>query len=342
MEFPVTYKPLTLNTFSDREYAITPIRYEDRFAIMKWRNEQMYHLRQRELLTPANQETYYSTVVKELFNQSFPSQLLFSYMKGEECIGYGGLVHINWEDRTGEVSFIMNTQLEEKEFRLHWSTYLKLLKKVAFDQLTFKSIFTYAYNLRPHLYPVLESNGFKLKERLKEEIHIEGKGIDVLIHECGNPMDLLSTRRSEAEDMELIYQWSNDELVRSQSFNSNPISMEGHKHWYSQKLANPNSLLLMNEFEGTPAGLVRFELEGEHSVIGILVGKEHRGKGLSFRMLKKSTEYYFSQFSQPVLAYIKETNKASIRAFEKAGFTFYKETTVNEFPTFVYKIEKNG
>ena len=41
---------------SDGQYKIVPIRYEDRFDIMKWRNEQMYHLRQSKPLTEEDQE----------------------------------------------------------------------------------------------------------------------------------------------------------------------------------------------------------------------------------------------------------------------------------------------
>ena len=32
--------------------------------------------------------------------------------KKNNCIGYGGLVHINWIDKNAEISFIMNTELE--------------------------------------------------------------------------------------------------------------------------------------------------------------------------------------------------------------------------------------
>ena len=85
--------------------------------------------------------------------------------------------------------------------------------------------------------------------------------------------------------------------------------MEGHTKWYKQKLKNSNSLLLINEYDGQSAGLVRFEVEEDHSVIGILIAKEQRGKGLSYRMLIKSVSHYFDHFNQPVLAYIKETNE---------------------------------
>ena len=123
---------------------------------MTWRNEQIYHLRQPTPLTPELQEIYFNQIVAPLFEQDQPNQILFSYLKNDKCIGYGGLVHINWIERTAEVSFIMETSLERDEFDLHWSTYLYLLKKIAFEELKLRSLHTYAYDLRPFLYPTLE------------------------------------------------------------------------------------------------------------------------------------------------------------------------------------------
>ncbi|GAK91039.1 putative ribosomal-protein-serine acetyltransferase [Nonlabens ulvanivorans] len=49
--------------------------------IMKWRNEQMYHLRQAEKLTEQSQDSYFKNVVSKLFEQEKPNQLLFSFLK---------------------------------------------------------------------------------------------------------------------------------------------------------------------------------------------------------------------------------------------------------------------
>ena len=117
------------------DYSIVPLRYEDRFSIMRWRNEQIYHLRQAHPLTETDQQRYFDNVVSKLYDNPKPDQILFSYLKNGICIGYGGLVHINWIDRNGEISFIMDTQLESEHFAEHWSNYLTMLKAVAFDDL---------------------------------------------------------------------------------------------------------------------------------------------------------------------------------------------------------------
>ena len=44
------YKCLAKQKYTLNEFQIVPIRNEDRYDIMKWRNEQIYHLRQSKPL----------------------------------------------------------------------------------------------------------------------------------------------------------------------------------------------------------------------------------------------------------------------------------------------------
>jgi len=182
MKFPNKYPFLNQNIFQREEFSIVPIRYEDRFKIMKWRNEQIYHLRQPEPLTKEDQENYFSTTVSKLFHQKKPNQILFSYLRNDECIGYGGLVHVNWMDMNAEISFIINTKLEKEEFHFHWNTYLHLLEEVAFRELNLHKIYVYAFDLRPHLYEAVEEIGFVKEAVLNEHCIIDGEFKDVVIH----------------------------------------------------------------------------------------------------------------------------------------------------------------
>lgn len=334
------YKALKKQVYNLGDFSIVPIRFEDRINIMNWRNEQMYHLRQNSKLTQENQDSYFQKVIYPSFSKERPKQLLFSYLKKEKLIGYGGLVHINWIERKAEVSFIMKTSLEKDEFDLHWSTYLFLLKKIAFEDLKFNSIYTYAYDLRPFLYPTLEKNDFKLKAHLKNKIEINQNKTDVYIHECTNPILFLKVREVTKNDSELIFNWSNDPLVRKQSFKSDNIEFKDHENWLNKKLINDNSLLLLNQFKNNNIGMVRFEVEKDKCTIGILLDKKFRGKGFSSLMLTVSSTYYFNRFSIPIFAYIKDSNLASIKSFEKAGYKFFNKTIVNGFKTLVYKLEK--
>jgi len=172
--------------FSHQKFRLLPIRFEDRWDIMKWRNEQIYHLRQNKPLTEEDQNRYFEQVVSKLFDQEQPNQLLFSLLEDQTCIGYGGLVHINWVDRNAEISFIMNTSLEEQNFEAIWVDYLFLIEQVAFRTLNLHKIYTYAFDLRPRLYAALETAGFQEDARLKEHCLFENRYIDVLIHSKWN------------------------------------------------------------------------------------------------------------------------------------------------------------
>ncbi len=176
------YRCLNKQIFTSGDFSIVPIRMEDRYDIIQWRNEQIYHLRQNQPLTIEDQDAYFENVVSILFDQEQPSQILFSIMEKDVCIGYGGLVHINWIDKNAEISFIMNTALEKERFQEIWLAYLSLIEQVAFKELVLHKIYIYAFDLRPHLYEAAEKAGYFLDSRLKEHCLYNGEFKDVVIY----------------------------------------------------------------------------------------------------------------------------------------------------------------
>lgn len=176
------YSVLKKQIFNFKNYSLTPIRTEDRYLIMKWRNEQMFHLRQDKLLTIEDQDQYFDVVIEKLFHNAAPDQLLFSYLLNDVCIGYGGLVHIDWKNLNAEISFIMDTSLEEEYFIQNWIYYLKMIEEVAFNELNLRKIYTYAFDLRPKLYDALSISNYILEARLIQHTLIHNEFKDVLIH----------------------------------------------------------------------------------------------------------------------------------------------------------------
>lgn len=176
------YKVLNKQSISKNDCAIVPLRSEDRYDIMKWRNEQLFHLRQSKPLTITDQDHYFDKVVEKLFAENQPNQLLFSYLHKGSCIGYGGLVHINWLDKNAEISFLLETSIIGKDYDFHLSMFLKFIEEIASQELHFHKIFTYAFDVRPEIYPTLIENGFVQEARLKEHSHVNGVFYDVLIH----------------------------------------------------------------------------------------------------------------------------------------------------------------
>jgi RimJ/RimL family protein N-acetyltransferase len=318
------YNCLTKQIYKKNDFSIVPLRDEDKYRIMQWRNEQVYHLRQNKQISKEEQEHYFATVIDKLFNQENPDQILFSYLENDICIGYGGLVHINWIDQLAEISFLINTQLEKEKFEFHWFNYLQLIEIVAFKDLNLHKVFTYAFDLRPLLYKALEKAGFNQEARLKEHCYFDKKYIDVLIHSKINYV--LTLRKANFEDAELYFKWANDDEVRSQSFNINPIDWKNHQKWFNDKVKDKNCLLFLFETNNKETvGQVRLEKNSETNscTIGISISQRFRGKKLASQLILKASVLFLKENpTYTINAYIKKDNFASIRSFEQAGFIF--------------------
>ncbi|SEP56892.1 GNAT family N-acetyltransferase [Flavobacterium urocaniciphilum] len=331
------YKCLTNNTFEANGFHIEPLRDEDKYAILEIRNQQIYHLRQAEPLTKEKQENYFSTVVASLFDQEKPSQLLFSFFENNEFIGYGGLVHINWIDKNAEISFVMKTELEAAHFSKYWSNYLNLIEELAFSELNFHKIFTYAFDLRPHLYNVLLLNGFKEEARLKEHCYFDGTFLDVVYHAKWNRK--ISFRKATEKDMMLYFDWTNDASVRENSYQSGAISLENHQNWFQNKIKDATcSMLVFENHLGNAIGQVRIQnTENNTAIIGISNDKNHRGKGYASEMIRLAAESFLMLHPEVTIsAYIKLENTASEKAFKKAGFELESVLNYENIPSFHY------
>ena len=180
------YACLNVDAIVQADRKLVPLRKIDLISVMQWRNAQLKVLRQREPLTPEKQERYYQGVILPSYAEKKPSQILFSYLHKEELIGYGGLVHIAWEDRRAEVSFLVAPERVADSFiySQDFSFYLSLIKQVAFQHLGFTRLFTETYDIRPHHISILESSGFRLEGRLKAHVWIEDQPVDSFMHGC--------------------------------------------------------------------------------------------------------------------------------------------------------------
>jgi RimJ/RimL family protein N-acetyltransferase len=185
----MTYACLQQQVFSKGDYKIVPFRQQDLMDIKSWRNEQIQYLRQKEPLTDGMQQHYYQSTILPSFTEKEPRQILFSFLDREMCIGYGGIVHIDWLAQRGEVSFLLDTQHTENQEQYHeeFSIFLQLIKQAAFEDLKFHRLFTETYNIRPQHIATLEQQGFVFEGNLREHVFIHDRFVDSLIHGCIAP-----------------------------------------------------------------------------------------------------------------------------------------------------------
>lgn len=335
------YKQFPLPYLQMGRYKLIPIRNDDMYPIRVWRNEQIDVLRQRKPLTVVEQEQYFASTIKELFIQDYPEQLLFSFTEDDLLIGYGGLVHINWVDKNAEISFLTETQrsINSDQFISDWGIYLELIKKIADTYLNLDFIFTYAFDIRPNLYIVLEQNGFKETERKKSHVKVRDKLTDVVIHKLFlNP---LYVQLASKEDVDLYYKWVNDSTVRFFSFQQDEIPYAQHVSWFNSKVNDLcYKFYLFKNKNDDPVGQVRINTTNVETDIGISIDENYRGLGYGTKMLHLSCmDFFKSSTETQIVAYIKTENKASLKIFTQAGFTNSMTTMIQNVKTYKFCIK---
>ena len=327
------YKCLETNIYNEGKYTILPLRFQDRYDIMKWRNEQKYHLRQQNDLNQEIQDLYFKNVINNLFKLKFPKQILFSYLEDDKCIGYGGLVHVNWKKRDAEISFIMDTVLEDESFDFHWSIFLNLIEKVAFIDLKLIRIFTHAYNLRPHLYDVLLKNNYNEESRIKSDN--TKKSEFVLVHsKISKKIKLIE---ANIKHINIAFRWVNEPSIRKFSFKKIKIDFDSHKNWFLKKINNSRCFYFFLKYENNICGSIRFDELNNKFKISYLIDIEFQGQGLGKIILFLGTLLLQKKIKNKIEVYgdVKNDNYSSIKIFENLSFDKKK---LNES---ILRFEKN-
>lgn len=178
------YKVLNQNIFSRGDYAAIPIREEDMESIRRLRNAQMDVLRQKRELTATDQQNYFNNVVVPLFELEEPEQLLFSFFKDFNLIGYGGLVHLSWIDKRAEMSFLVQPEryTDQNIYGEDWLNFIELMKELCFDEMKFNRLFTETYEFRKFHISIIEQADMKEEGRMKQHIFEKGKFHDSILH----------------------------------------------------------------------------------------------------------------------------------------------------------------
>lgn len=140
---------------------------------------------------------------------------------------------------------------------------------------------------------------------------------------------LARLRPAKPADCRPIWQWRNDEETRRQSLDSSFIPYEAHERWFAEALASdrrklyvvlvesPNACVIERE----AAGVVRLDLDGSRGTVSIHLAPGHRGRGLGTAALRALANLAFEELAMgELVASVKQDNRASLAAFEKAGF----------------------
>jgi len=177
-------KPLRKTNFlyKNNDRYLFPLEKKHILKLKEWRNTQMKILRQHILLTDFSQERWYAHLKED------KSQTLFALMyctsKKMKFIGYCGITNIDFKNRRGEISFLVNpTRVTKKEvYKKDFLAVLNMLCKHGFEGLNLNKLFTETFEFRKEHIKILEKFSFRKEGELREHYFCNGEYLNSFIH----------------------------------------------------------------------------------------------------------------------------------------------------------------
>ena len=158
------------------ELKLRQIEERDLPLLRDWRNKDEIRERCREyrLLNMVNQREWFEYI------STSKDVAMFGIERGGSLIGICGLCHINWVNRTAEVSlYIGPEELRGKGFGRQA---LQMLKVKAFEEFNLHRLWAEVYGFNVASMTLFESCGYEREGILKEHIFAKGQYWDSIIY----------------------------------------------------------------------------------------------------------------------------------------------------------------
>ncbi|MGZ9586255.1 GNAT family N-acetyltransferase [Paenibacillus marinisediminis] len=144
----------------------------------------------------------------------------------------------------------------------------------------------------------------------------------------------MELRPISMKDADWMLRTRNLESIRMQSINTSVISLEDHIKWMESTLQNTSRKVWITEADAFRIGVLR--LDGCHPgvEVSIYVHPNHSSNGYGTQMITESIKLAKIHFPNAyyLKAIIKSTNAASIKVFQKVGFTkAYGNEDISEY-----------
>ena len=131
----------------------------------------------------------------------------------------------------------------------------------------------------------------------------------------------LGLRTAALDDADRLLEWRNDRSSREASFDPRPIDRSTHFSWLEARLSSSGHHIWIGELAGKPIGVVRFAIEGPVATASVALDAEWRGQGVGTRLISTGCARLREiDGSIGFQALIRPGNRASLRAFQLAGF----------------------
>lgn len=136
-------------------------------------------------------------------------------------------------------------------------------------------------------------------------------------------MSELTIRKATDKDVDLIFEWANDEDERKYSFNPEKIKYEDHIKWYKKKTESEDSVIFVCMLDSEPIGQCRLDFEGEEALISYFIDRKFRNRGYGKKLLSllaKKTACDYPRIKR-LKAEVKAENIPSQKVFEAMGYS---------------------
>lgn len=148
----------------------------------------------------------------------------------------------------------------------------------------------------------------------------DGRGADRVVRAVtGDNGGTPRVRPAVADDAEMLFTWKNEPAARASSINRAPVSWRDHLAWFRAGLAGDRRRIFIAEWDGAPAGAVRFDVANEGAVVSLVLAPELRGRGLAADILAAGIAAFPAARLE---ASIRADNLASRKVFARNGFVF--------------------
>lgn len=156
---------------------------------------------------------------------------------------------------------------------------------------------------------------------------------------------MIDIRIVNALDIKEIFEWRNDMLAVEMSLDTNLINWADHIEWFQKILNNEKNFFLMCMYKESKKkiGYVRFDIISNQANISINLSPSMRGKGLAKECLISSLLIFNKKFNEikTINAKVKSKNIASIKTFNKAGFSIIQKTKEVLIYQYIFKNVEN-
>ena len=178
------YRCLPRRSVGTSALSVRSVQPQDIEPIREWRNAQLDVLRQSRPISPDEQVLYYAENVWPEMDKPQPANILLAIEEEGRLIGYGGLVHVSWEHRRAEISFLQPPGFADTpdRFRHYFGGFLRLMEEIAFGDLGFRRLHAETYAFRELHIAVFEEAGFRREGALRDHVLIDGKPVTSQLH----------------------------------------------------------------------------------------------------------------------------------------------------------------